>query len=370
MKLKITFYTIICYTFLQVPVACAQNSGFEYAPKDYVCHHTREPLTIDGKLNEDDWKQAPWTDDFVDIEGDAKPKPLHRTRAKMLWDDQYFYIAAEIIEPDIWATYDQRDMVIFHENDFEVFIDPDGDTHQYYEFEINALGTYWDLMLIKPYLNGGPAIDSWDIRGLKSAIQIQGTLNNPKDKDKLWIVELAFPWAVLEEAASKGKKPQDGDHWRVNFSRVNWRIVNDGGQYRKKVDPETNKPYPEYNWVWSPQGVINMHLPEMWGFVQFSKQHVGTGEVKFKPNPEEDIKWLLRNLYYAEKQYYEQHGTYTSELTKLNLPKPIRQKINQKPEIETTESLFEIKYPAIEKGMEWHIKADGEIWKTPKQLSK
>ena len=27
----------------------------------------------------------------------------------------------------------------------------------------------------------------------------------------------------------------------------------------------------EDNWVWSPQGEIAMHLPERWGFLQFSE---------------------------------------------------------------------------------------------------
>jgi len=77
----------------------------------------------------------------------------------MLWDDTYFYVAAQLEEPDVWATLTQRDTVIFYDNDFEVFIDPDGDTHNYYELEVNAFGTLWDLMLLTPYRDGGPAID-------------------------------------------------------------------------------------------------------------------------------------------------------------------------------------------------------------------
>jgi hypothetical protein len=30
----------------------------------------------------------------------------------------------------------------------------------------------------------------------------------------------------------------------------------------------------EDNWVWSPQYSINMHLPERWGFIQFSNDDV------------------------------------------------------------------------------------------------
>ena len=62
-----------------------------------------------AKLDEGDWKKAPWTTDFVDIEGDAKPTPRFHTRAKMLWDDNYLYIGAELEEPDVKATLTKHD---------------------------------------------------------------------------------------------------------------------------------------------------------------------------------------------------------------------------------------------------------------------
>src|SRR5580698_6667390 len=128
------------------------------APKSYDCYRTPTPIQIDGKLNDPAWKTAPWTTDFVDIEGDAKPKPRFRTRMKMLWDDQYLYIAAEIEEPHLWATLTEHDSVIFQDNDFEVFLDPDSDNQNYCELEVNALNTTWDLLLTKPYRDGGRAI--------------------------------------------------------------------------------------------------------------------------------------------------------------------------------------------------------------------
>jgi hypothetical protein len=124
-------------------------------------------LAIDAsRANTSGTKSAPWTDDFEDIEGDLRPRPRFRTRAKMLWDDTYFYIGAELQEPHVWATLSQRDTVIYYDNDFEVFIDPDGDSHEYYEFEMNARNTVWDLFLPKPYKDGR-ADNSWDIDGLK-----------------------------------------------------------------------------------------------------------------------------------------------------------------------------------------------------------
>ena len=69
---------------------------------------------------------------------------------KMLWDDEALYIAAEIEEPHVWATITEHDAVIFQDPDFEVFLDPDGDNHNYAELELNAKNTTWDLLLTKP----------------------------------------------------------------------------------------------------------------------------------------------------------------------------------------------------------------------------
>ena len=151
----------------------------------------------------------------------------------MLWDDEYFYIAAEMEEPHVWGTLTKHDSVIFHDNDFEVFIDPNGDTLEYYEFEINALNTGWDLILDKPYRHGGRASNAWEIPGLRTAVHVDGTLNDPSDTDRGWSVELSFPWKALAEYAHKPTPPRENDEWRVNFSRVEWQHEAVAGKYRK-----------------------------------------------------------------------------------------------------------------------------------------
>lgn len=154
---------------LHLPGGEAAAEGAAYVPpKGYVCYRASGPVKVDGRLDETAWQQVPWTDPFVDIEGDAKPRPRFRTRVKMLWDAQYFYVGAELEEPHVWGTLTEHDSVIFQDNDFEVFIDPNGDNHEYYEFEINALNTGWDLLLPRPYKDGGKAVNSWEIPGLKS----------------------------------------------------------------------------------------------------------------------------------------------------------------------------------------------------------
>jgi hypothetical protein len=231
-------------------------------PLTYSCPRAGQPVQIDGKLDDAAWSRATWTADFVDIEGAAKPRPRFRTRAKMLWDADYFYFAAEMEEPHVWAKLTNHDAVIFHDNDFEIFLNPTGDTLNYFEFEINARNTGWDLFLPKPYKKGGKADNSWEIPGLKTAVHVDGTLNDPSDTDRGWTVEIAIPWAAFRSRAPI-ERPAPGSQWRVNFSRVEWLTDIRGGDYVKRPGKR------EDNWVWSPQGLIDMHVPERWGFVRF-----------------------------------------------------------------------------------------------------
>ncbi len=233
-------------------------------PKHYECHRAATAIEIDGKLDDAAWQNAEWTDDFVDIEGDARPKPRYRTRVKMLWNEQYLYVAAELTEPHVWATLTQHDSVIFHDNDFEVFLNPSGDSRNYFEFEMNALNTGWDLFLDKPYREGGKADNSWEIPGLRTAVHVNGTLNDPRDTDQGWTIEIAFPWTAFASRAPV-TRPRTGAQWRINFSRVEWRTDIENGKY---VKPAGEK---EDNWVWSPQGLINMHVPDRWGYVRFAE---------------------------------------------------------------------------------------------------
>ncbi|TLS50101.1 carbohydrate-binding family 9-like protein [Paenibacillus antri] len=326
-----------------------------YEPKHYVCRRAVGPSELDGRLDKPFWGAAPWTDDFVDIEGDRKPLPAKRTRAKMLWDDDYFYFGAELEEDEIWATQTERDSVIFYDNDFEIFIDPDGDSHNYYEFEINAFNTVWDLLLPKPYRDGGPAINGWDIRGLRTAVHIDGTINRPDAANRKWSVEIAMPWDSLKECAPGGWRPSEGDFWRVNFSRVEWHVDVQDGVYAKRKDPATGRPLPEENWVWSPMGIVNMHYPELWGYVQFA----GEPEMEWTLPPEERVKWELRKLYYRERNYYAEHGVYCDEPERLVDDEGWTCELR----LETTSGTFHASAPSGDGRTRLHIREDGKLWR-------
>ena len=238
-------------------------------PKHYIVNKINDQINIDGRDDELAWNNAIYTDDFIDIEGNKIPS--QKTNVKMLWDEKFLYVFAKLYENHIWGDITKRDEVIYYNNDFEVFINPNDDVFSYGEIEINALGTEWDLFLNRPYRLRGKADSSWDINGLKSAVDISGTLNDPNDLDDYWTVEIAIPLKEIEKlnTSRKDEKVISGDVWRINFSRVNWDFEINNGVYSRKK--ENGKYLPEYNWVWSPQGIINMHVPENWGYLVFSE---------------------------------------------------------------------------------------------------
>jgi hypothetical protein len=342
-----------------------------FAPFEYVCRRAAGPIRLDGRLDEPSWTDADWTEVFGDIEGPSKPAPRFRTRAQMLWDDEFLYIGAYLEEPHVWATLTERDSIIFQDNDFEVFIDPDGDTHNYYELEMNALNAVWDLLLVKPYRDGGPAVHSWDIRGLKTAVHVMGTLNDPSDRDKAWTLEVALPFGVLRECIpGKPERPAPGDQWRVNFSRVEYHVDVEGGKYVKAKDAGSGRPLPEDNWTWAPQGVINIHYPEMWGHVQFSSKLPGKGKERFVRRPEERVKWALRRIYYSQWGHRGRNGKFGPDLAAIGLKSEDVLRIkgwSYPPAIKTTDSLFEASYVS-RSGESWRIRQDGLLWKeTPRK---
>ena len=270
---------------------------------------------------------------------------------KMLWDDKALYIAAELAEPNVWATITEHDAVIFHDPDFEVFLDPDGDNHLYAELELNALNTTWDLLLTKPYKDDGKAVNAWEIVGLKTAVEVDGTPNDPRDTDRGWAVEIAWPWAGLKELTSVAVPPKDGDHYRINFSRVEWDVDIKDGKTVKVPDR------PERNWVWSPQGVIDMHRPERWGEVQFSVKTAGP--VAFIPDPARPVKDRLHEAYYAQRDHFARHGRYAADAAPIKLrPDPLGL-----PDLEATRHAFTatLQAPASAGGRRWVIDQEARL---------
>jgi hypothetical protein len=230
----------------------SQTSVSGQVKSEYICYRAPLSFTIDGDLTKPVWIGAPRSSRFVDMISGAPG--LFDTRIAALWDDKALYVAFWVEEPFVRAAVSTRDETIFRENDVEVFIDG-GDC--YYEFEINALNTIYEVFFIwqdaysrfdakefdvhsrKAYTFGGNhdrdagtfwtgthprglrwAFTDWDFPGLQSAVKVHGTLNDNSDIDQGWTVEVTFPWnGMTHLAGGRHLPPKDGDVWNMFFGR-------------------------------------------------------------------------------------------------------------------------------------------------------
>lgn len=266
-------------------------------PEEKIAHYTafraREPLTIDGKLDEASWRMAPRSPRFVDL---ITGRPtIHDTRAAVLWDDTYLYVGYWVEEPFVEARLTEQDSLIWSENDVELFI---AGKDAYYEFEINALGTIYEAFFLfeDAYERGGFSADpqfsrntpgykpwngvgftthprgprlgffNWDLPGIKSAVSVDGTINDSSDRDRGWTVELALPWSGmgwLAKGDGRALPPKHGDTWRMDFSRFN--------TYKEAKPAEDSG-----GWAWNAHGIWDSHIPELFPYIHFSDAVVGT----------------------------------------------------------------------------------------------
>jgi len=304
-------------TSLFFKIVDAQSNDIDYKkllqiPLQYSILKTTDKIVIDGRDDEACWSKAPWTEFFTDIKNGI-PTTTKATRCKMLWDKDFLYVFARLKESNLWATLTEHDSQVFQDNAFEIFINPDGSNFNYFEFQINANGTVWDLFMPKPYRNGGKNLTSWDIKGLQKAIQLNGTLNNASDTDDNWSIELAIPLKSL--SMSGNEPPKTGTIWRMNFSRVQWDLDTLNGKYFRKHDSITGKLLTEHYYVWSPQGITNLHYPERWGYVLFSDKLTPGG---FLSEQTENRKLLLWKYYYLQQEFKRKHGKYASKIKQLD----------------------------------------------------
>ena len=300
---------------------------WELHPRVYVVNRAPYSLLnqLDGDLTKDVWLDVPWSDLFDDIRGkddapdEERPGPNCKTRFKALWDDSHLFIGA-LLESDFetQAHFTERNSPIYQkDSDFEVFIDPLGSCHNYKELELNAINTVWNLMLDRPYLDGGVEHSGriarpgdarfYEVYKQKTAVRlVKGKLNDP-NSGATWSLELALSFDdILSNITDSRGSPEIGSLWRINFSRV-----------EKKGD---------INWTWQPQivwdaekrlysGFVNMHLPDAWGYFIFAGRASNSNEkVKSSKNQHRDPSWPARlaamNVYYAQHAYRRRYESF------------------------------------------------------------
>jgi hypothetical protein len=262
----------------------------------YTCAKTKGAIEINGKLNKPVWENAIKSPRFVDMVTGGPA--LYDTHSAALWDDENLYIAFWAEEPYVSATQTKRDSIVFLENDLEVFIDG-GDC--YYELEMNAQNTVYEVFFIwkDAYKKGGkfdvPEFDvfkekamtfggdydrtgkdfwwgrhprklrwafiDYDMPGLKTAVQVDGKINDPTHVDKGWSLEIAIPWKSMKWLANgRSIPPKEGDIWRIFFGRF------------QKMTPSGKEVEPHPAWALNKHGLYDTHIPECFTYVHFTEK--------------------------------------------------------------------------------------------------
>lgn len=264
----------------------------------YTSYRIDVKIKIDGDLTKPVWEKARKSHRFVDmVTGDPG---FFDTRAAIVWNNDYLYIAFWAEEPFVSASQEERDSIVFLDNDLEVFIDG---SDCYYELEINALNTIYEVFFIwrDAYKKGGkfdvPAFDiykktaltfggdydrtgnsfwwgrhprglrwaflDYDMPGLQTAVQVNGKINDNSVVDKGWTAEIAIPWKSLHWLANgRSLPPQNGDIWRLFLGRFQ-KITSSGQEIQ---------PHPA--WAMNKHGVYDTHITECFSKIIFSSEGI------------------------------------------------------------------------------------------------
>ncbi len=217
----------------------------------YVCKDIEGPIEVDANLAKPEWKGV---EAVKLVLVDSGKPPEQSTTVRILYDETYLYFAFHVIDNDIWSTFRQRDEELSEEEVVEMFIDPLGTGKIYFEFNISPHNVVFDSIVLNAMVPpDGPrdinGSKSWNCKGLKTAVHIEGELDTRRPVSEYWDVEAAVPF---HDIVPPHCPPEPGDEWRLNLFRI-----------------DRGKDKDEYQ-AWSPTGRIDFHMPWYFGKLIFS----------------------------------------------------------------------------------------------------
>ena len=206
---------------LLVLIGTAAAAATPQLAAEYDCRWTDGPIKIDGRGDEPAWKQAAVIDHFSLPWLEGKPKAKTTTRARLLWDREYLYFLADLEDHDLFADVNEHDGPTWNNDVFELFFKPAADKPGYYEFEINAANTVFDVFIPKQTSEmAGPYVKA-DTFHVESKVALRGTLNKRTDRDEGWSVEGRIPWRDFLRA---GGRPAIDERWKFALCRYDYSI--------------------------------------------------------------------------------------------------------------------------------------------------
>jgi hypothetical protein len=166
-------------------LACSAAAGAdEYPIKVYPCPRLSPAPKIDGDLSDASWKKAPLVSGFTYYN---KPRLVDvQTSFRVGYDERclYFAVHCDEAKPEkLTPSHAGRDSTeCFHGETIEIFLDPNHDQANYYQFAVNLAGSFYDAVKSDPAWNSASV--------LKTKLVARG-----------WVLEMAVPWRDLGVAA-------------------------------------------------------------------------------------------------------------------------------------------------------------------------
>ena len=190
------------------------------APAAAECRRATGQITIDGVADEPAWKQAQLLDHFTAAWN--KQPGRSSTRARLLWDDEFLYFAAEMEDADLYADVTEHDGETWLNDVFELFFKPHEDRTGYYEFQVTPINTTMEMYLPS---RGSGGFRRWG-KGRRffweTAVKVRGEINAPEEaaaSGEGWSAEGRIPW---KDFAPSGGRPQPGASWRFALCRYDY----------------------------------------------------------------------------------------------------------------------------------------------------
>lgn len=218
-----------------IPVTAVQSSG---------------KIVLDGKIDEKAWQEAA-VYDLIYYDASYEQPPRERARvlaqkfeggkARILYDKDYVYVATEFEDKDVLGYAPNQQMRLHNQGDIvELFLGPTDAMH-FWEIQVAPNGKTACFYYLTTDM---PSVTELTFQtqlpaGLKSAVAIDGKLNEHKKWDKSWTAEIRIPRKMFADAGSPFAA---GKPWTLRFGR--WNASHNLYTMQKSYYPE--QPYCRY----------------------------------------------------------------------------------------------------------------------------
>jgi len=227
-------------------IKCGENKPSDYKMESI---YASESPIIDGAENDPIWQKiTPVVLKDNQTGNEVKESGL-QTHVKACYDDSTLYFFFLCNDPDIWTSFTQRDEHLWENDAVEIFIDVDDVPETYVEIEVSPANVLFDSYIVDPIKIDVPKTALFNLKGIRTAVAVSGTLNERGDKDNYWSVEVAIPFADL--ANENTKEVTNATEIRINFYRL-----------------DKNQGLEPMSYSWSPT-FARFHEPAYFGVLTF-----------------------------------------------------------------------------------------------------